>query len=119
MTRIKRGSERSRKRKKVLKLARGYYGAKSRTYRAAKEQVMHSLMYAYRDRRARKSEFRRLWITRIGAAARQHGISYSMFISGLKKAEVELDRKILSDMAISDPGSFAKLVELVKQKVSA
>jgi large subunit ribosomal protein L20 len=119
MTRIKRGSERTRKRRKILKLARGYYGAKSRTYRAAKEQVMHSLMYAYRDRRARKGEFRRLWITRIGAATREHGMSYSKFINGLKKAEVDLDRKILSDMAISDPNAFARLVELAKQKVNA
>lgn len=116
MTRVKRGQERSRKRKKVLDEAKGYYGAKSRTYRAAKEQVMHALSYAYRDRRARKSDFRQLWITRINAASREHGLSYSELIRGLKLAGVEVDRKILSDMAVNDPEGFKGLAELAKTK---
>lgn len=119
MTRIKRGSERSRKRRKILKLAKGYYGAKSRTFRAAKEQVTHSLAYSYRDRRAKKGEFRKLWITRIGAAARENGLSYSQFMHGLKVAQVDLDRKVLSEIAITDPKVFAQLADVAKQQVSA
>lgn len=119
MSRVKRGSERSRKRRKILKLAKGYYGAKSRTYKAAKEQVMHSQLYAYRDRRAKKGEFRRLWITRIGAAARQNGISYSRFMYGLNAAAVQVDRKALSEIALSDPAVFTKLAELAKQHAGA
>lgn len=119
MTRVKRGSQRSRKRRKVLEAAKGYYGAKSRTYRAAKEQVMHSLAYAYRDRRARKGDFRKLWITRINAASREHGLSYSKLIKGLKLAGVEVDRKILSDMAVNDPESFKGLTDLAKAKISS
>ena len=95
--------------------AKGYYGARSRRYRVAKEQVMHSLTYAYRDRRDRKGQFRRLWITRIGAAARQDGLTYSAFIHGLAVAGVDLDRKILADIAVSDPGAFRGLVEVVRQ----
>ena len=98
----------------MLTRAKGYYGAKSRTYRAAKEQVQHSMQYAYRDRRNKKREIRRLWITRINAACRLNDMSYSQFMNGLKKAEITLDRKILSDMAINDPASFTKLVEAAK-----
>ena len=95
--------------------AKGYYGNKSRTFRAANEQVMHSGNYAYRDRRARKGEFRKLWIQRINAACRQHGTTYSRFISGLKNAEVEVDRKNLSDLAIHEPAAFAELVEIANK----
>lgn len=116
MTRVKRGSQRSRKRRKILELAKGYYGAKSRTYRAAKEQVMHSLAYAYRDRRARKGDFRKLWITRINAASRLGGLSYSQFMKGLKLAGLNLDRKVLSDIAVNDPETFKNLVNVAKEK---
>lgn len=119
MPRVKRAIHAKKKHKKVLEMAKGYYGAKSRSYRAAKEQVMHSLAYAYRDRRARKRDFRKLWIARINAAARLNGLSYNHFINGLKLAEVEVDRKILADLAISDPAAFAKLVELAKDKLSS
>lgn len=118
MSRVKRGSERSRKRAKVLGLAKGYRGAKNRSYKRAKEQVMHSLMYAYRDRRDKKGQFRSLWITRIGAAARENGLSYSRFIHGLKIAGVELDRKVLSDMAITDPEGFTRLAEIARGQVN-
>lgn len=105
----------SRKRKKkVLKKARGYYGARSRLYRTAKEAVNRGLAYAYRDRRNRKREFRRLWIARINAAVRGHGLSYSIFIKGLKKAGVNLDRKNLADIAVRDSATFTKLVEMAK-----
>jgi large subunit ribosomal protein L20 len=114
MPRVKRGVTAKKKRRTVLTLAKGYYGAKSRSYRAAKEQVQHSLQYAYRDRKVRKREIRRLWIARINAAARLNGLSYSVFMNGLKKAEIELDRKVLSDMAITDPAGFAQLVEKAK-----
>lgn len=100
------------RRKKVLKMARGYRGPKSKCYRPANEQVMHSLQYAYRDRRARKGDFRKLWITRINAAARENGMSYSRFINGLKTAGVEVDRKILADIAVHDPETFKQLVEV-------
>ncbi len=106
----------SRKRRKVtLERAQGYYGNKSRSYRAANEQVMHSLRYAYRDRRARKGEFRRLWIQRINAACRENGTSYSRFIAGLKAAEVEVDRKILADLAVTDPAAFTALVAVADE----
>ncbi|MBO4352573.1 MAG: 50S ribosomal protein L20, partial [Eggerthellaceae bacterium] len=98
--------------------AKGYYGAKSRSYRAAKEQVQHSLQYQYRDRRNKKREIRKLWITRINAGARANGMAYSVFMNGLKKAGVELDRKVLSDMAINDPQAFAQLVEVARQAVA-
>jgi large subunit ribosomal protein L20 len=114
MPRVKRGVTAKKKRRTVLERAKGYYGAKSRTYRSAKEQVQHSLQYAYRDRKARKREIRALWIARINAGARLNGLSYSLFMNGLKKAAIELDRKVLSDMAINDPGSFAQLVEKAK-----
>lgn len=115
MPRVKRAVSAHKKRRTVLNRAKGYYGAKSRSYRAAKEQVQHSFQYAYRDRRNKKREIRRLWITRINAAARLNGLSYSVFMNGLKKAGVELDRKVLSDMAISDPQAFASLVEVAKK----
>src|SRR5512136_2455390 len=109
MPRVKRAVTAKKKRRTVLTRAKGYYGAKSRSYRAAKEQTQHSLQYAYRDRRNKKREIRRLWIARINAGARQNGMSYSVFMNGLKKAGVELDRKVLSDMAITDPAGFAQL----------
>ena len=115
MPRVKRAVSAHKKRRTVLNRAKGYYGAKSRSYRAAKEQVRHSLQYQYRDRRNKKREVRRLWITRINAAARINGLSYSVFMNGLKKAGVELDRKVLSDMAINDPEAFASLVEVAKK----
>lgn len=98
-------------------MAKGYRGARSRSYRSANEQVMHSLQYAYRDRRARKRDFRRLWIARINAAARQNGISYSRFIQGLKLAEIEVNRKMLAEMAVSDPASFTELVKRAKEEL--
>ena len=115
MPRVKRAVSAHKKRRTILNRAKGYYGAKSRSYRAAKEQVQHSLQYQYRDRRNKKREVRRLWITRINAAARINGLSYSVFMNGLKKAGVELDRKVLSDMAINDPEAFASLVEVAKK----
>ena len=114
MPRVKRAVYAHKKRRVILGRAKGYYGAKSRTYRAAKEQVQHSLQYQYRDRRNKKRDIRRLWITRINAAARINGLSYSVFMNGLKKAGVELDRKVLADMAVSDPDAFAQLVEVAK-----
>ena len=115
MPRVKRAVSAHKKRRTTLNRAKGYYGAKSRSYRAAKEQVQHSLQYAYRDRRNKKREIRRLWITRINAAARINGLSYSVFMNGLKKAGVELDRKVLADMAANDPQAFAALVEVAKK----
>lgn len=115
MPRVKRAVNAHKKRRVVLARAKGYYGAKSRSYRAAKEQVQHSLQYVYRDRRNKKREIRRLWITRINAAARLNGLSYSRFMNGLKKAGITLDRKVLSDMAITDPDAFAQLVGLAKK----
>ena len=115
MPRVKRALNAHKKRRTVLSRAKGYYGAKSRSYRAAKEQVQHSLQYAYRDRRNKKREIRRLWITRINAACRINGLSYSVFMHGLKTAGIELDRKVLSDMAIKDPEGFAQLCEVAKK----
>ncbi len=115
MAHIKRAVNAHKKRRTVLKRARGYYGAKSRSYRAAKEQVQHSMQYMYRDRRNKKREIRRLWITRINAAARINGLSYSVFMNGLKKAGVQLDRKVLADMAVNDPDAFAAVVEVAKK----
>ena len=114
MARVKRSVSARKKRRKVLKAARGYYGARSRHYTKAKEQVQHSMQYQYRDRRNKKRDIRRLWITRINAAARLNGMSYSVFMNGLKKAGVELDRKVLADMAVSDPEAFAALAEVAK-----
>ncbi len=111
MSRATNAVARKRRKKKVLKEARGYFGRKHSSYRLANEQVMRSGQYAYRDRRNRKRDFRRLWIIRIGAAARQNGLNYNQFISGLKKAGVDLDRKILADIALQDPANFARLAE--------
>jgi len=113
--RVKRSSNRKDRRKKILKLAEGYWGAKSRLHRTAKIQVEKSLQYAYRDRRQRKRHFRALWITRINAAARQNGTTYSTFIAGLKNAGCDLDRKVLADLAVRDPQTFTQLVELARQ----
>jgi large subunit ribosomal protein L20 len=112
MPRAKNSVATKQRRKKVLKMAKGYRGPKSDCYRPANEQVMHSLQYSYRDRRARKSDFRRLWISRINAAARENGTSYSKFINGLRNAGIEVDRKILAEIAINDPEAFADLVEI-------
>jgi large subunit ribosomal protein L20 len=119
MSRVKRSVAAKKKRRVVLARAKGYYGAKSRSYRAAKEQVQHSLQYAYRDRRNKKRVIRRLWITRINAAAHLNGLSYSVFMNGLKKAGVLLDRKVLSDIAINDPAAFTQLTEVAKKALAA
>ncbi len=112
MARVKRAVHGKKRRRTVLERAQGFYGNKSRSYRAANEQVMHSLQYAYRDRRARKGEFRKLWIQRINAAARLNGTTYSRFIAGLHKAELDVDRKMLADLAVRDPQAFSALVRL-------
>lgn len=117
MARTRHAVARKKRKKKVLSMAKGYRGARSRTYRSANEQVMHSLQYAYRDRRARKRDFRRLWIARINAAARQNGLSYSRFIRGLKLADVEVNRKMLAELAVSDPDSFSQLVLRAKKQL--
>ena len=114
MARVKRGVHAKKHHKAVLELAQGYYGNKSRSFRAANEQVAHSLQYAFRDRRARKGDFRQLWIQRINAAARLHGMSYSRFVAGLKLAEVDVDRKVLADLAVADPQAFAGLVTVAE-----
>ena len=110
--RVRRGFKARKRRKKILKLAKGYRGGRSKLYRTAADAVDKALMYAYRDRKARKRDFRRLWIARINAAARLNNLSYSKFIHGLKVANVELDRKILAEMAVSDPSGFAELAKL-------
>ncbi|MBY6274011.1 MAG: 50S ribosomal protein L20 [Caldibacillus debilis] len=117
MARVKGGTVTRRRRKKVLKLAKGYYGSKHRLYRVANQQVMKSLMYAYRDRRQRKRDFRRLWITRINAAARQNGLSYSRLMHGLKLAGVEVNRKMLADLAVTDAEAFAQLANTAKEQL--
>ncbi len=114
MARVKRSVASRKHRRATLEKAKGYYGNKSRSYRAANEQVMHSGQYAFRDRRARKGEFRKLWIQRINAASREHGMSYSRFINGLHTAGVEVDRKVLADLAITDPAAFAALVKVAE-----
>ena len=114
MARVKGGVVSRKRRKRILKLAKGYYGAKHILFRTAKEQVMNSYYYAYRDRRQKKRDFRKLWITRINAAARMNGISYSVLMNGLKKAGVEVNRKMLADLAVNDAAAFAKLVEVAK-----
>jgi large subunit ribosomal protein L20 len=114
MPRIKRAVHGQKKRRKVLGQAKGYWGLKHVSYRRAKEQVDKSLVYAYRDRKNRKRVFRRLWITRINAAARAHGLSYNQFIAGCKQAGIELDRKVLADLAVSDPAAFGKVAEQAK-----
>jgi large subunit ribosomal protein L20 len=117
MARVKRGYKSLRRHKKILKLAKGYQGGRSRLFRSAIETVDRALKYAYRDRRMKKGEFRRLWITRINSGARLYNLSYSQFMNGLKKAHVLLDRKILADMAVSDPQGFSKIVELAKMNL--
>ncbi|MDZ7733481.1 MAG: 50S ribosomal protein L20 [Acidimicrobiia bacterium] len=112
MARVKRSVPSRNRHRKTLARAAGYYGDKSRSYRRANEQVMHSLQYAHRDRRAKKGEFRRLWIQRINAACRERGTTYSRFVSGLRAAGVEVDRKMLADLAVSDPAAFGALVEV-------
>jgi large subunit ribosomal protein L20 len=119
MPRVKRGVTARARHKKVLKLAKGYYGARSRTYRMAKQAVIKAGQYAYRDRRQRKRQFRALWITRINAQSRVCGMSYSQLIAGLKKASIELDRKVLADMAIFDKPAFAAVVEKAKAALAA
>jgi large subunit ribosomal protein L20 len=117
VARVKRAVNAQKKRRATLELASGYRGQRSRLYRKAKEQTLHSLNYAYRDRRARKGDFRQLWITRINAAARQNGVTYNRFIQGLKIAGVEVDRKILADLAVNDAAAFTALAELAKKNV--
>jgi large subunit ribosomal protein L20 len=114
MARVKRAVGAHKKRRKVMERASGYTGARSRRYRTAREQVLNSMQYAYRDRRARKGQFRRLWIQRINAAARLNGTTYSQLIAGLKAAEVDVDRKMLAEMAVNDPTAFSHLVEVTK-----
>ena len=106
-----------KKRREVLKQAKGYYSARGKHYRAAREQVLHSGVYAFRDRRARKGDFRRLWITRINAAARNNGMTYSRFVAGLRVAEIELDRKMLAELAVNEPAAFADLVQVAKSSL--
>ena len=119
MARVKRGVTKHRRHKKVLKAAKGFRGSSHRNYKWAKEAVMHAWSHAYRHRRERKGEFRSLWIVRIGAACRASGLSYSQFIHGLKLANIELDRKILADMAVRDPEAFSTLVETAKEQLAA
>ena len=119
MARVKRAVNAHKKRRVVLERASGYRGQRSRLYRKAKEQMLHSMTYAYRDRKKRKGDFRQLWIQRINAAARQNGMTYNRFIQGLKAAGIEVDRKVLADMAVNDPPAFAALVELAKAAVPA
>ena len=119
MARVKRGVQARRRHKKILKLAKGYYGARSRVYRIAFQTVIKAGQYAYRDRRQRKRQFRRLWIVRINAAARMSGLSYSRLINGLKKANVDIDRKVLADIAVRDLATFGALAEKAKASLAA
>ena len=119
MARVKNAVHARKKKREVFEKAKGYTGSRSRRYRVAKEQLLHSGQYAYRDRRDRKAQFRRLWIARIGAGARQNEISYSQLIHGLSLAGVELDRKILADLAVSDPAAFAKIAQSAKDALAA
>lgn len=119
MARVKRAVHGRKHHRAVMEQAKGYYGNKSRTFRAANEQVMHSLQYAYRDRRARKGEFRKLWIQRINAACRLHGTTYSRFIAGLHRAGVEVDRKVLADLAVTDDGAFGALVAVALEAAAS
>ncbi|MGI8948270.1 MAG: 50S ribosomal protein L20 [Ornithinimicrobium sp.] len=119
MARVKRAVNAHKKRRVVLERASGYRGQRSRLYRKAKEQVTHSLVYSYNDRRARKGDFRRLWIQRINAGARAHGMTYNRFIQGLKAADVEVDRRMLAELAVQDEAAFATLVQLAKDNVPA
>jgi large subunit ribosomal protein L20 len=115
MARVKRGNVARKRRNKVLKLAKGFRGSHSKLFRTANQQVMKALRYAYRDRRNRKRDFRRLWITRINAASRMHGLSYSQLIGQLKKANIDINRKMLAQMAVLDPDGFARVVEVANQ----
>ncbi len=115
MARVKRAVNAQKKRRTTLERAAGYRGQRSRLYRKAKEQVTHSLVYSYRDRKARKGDFRKLWIQRINAAARENGMTYNRFIQGLKIAGIGVDRRVLADMAVNDPGAFAQLVTLARE----
>lgn len=119
MPRVKRGVTARARHKKVLAKAKGYYGARSRVFRVAKQAVIKAAQYAFRDRRQRKREFRALWIVRVNAAARAHGMSYSAFMNGLKKASIEIDRKVLADIAVHDKAAFAALVEQAKASLTA
>lgn len=119
MARVKRAVHAHKKRRKIMKLAKGYYGAKSKLYRIAKQAVMKSLAYAYVGRKLKKRDFRKLWIARINAAARANGLSYSRLINGLKLAGVEINRKMLAEIAVNDEAAFAELVNLAKQKLNA
>ena len=119
MPRVKRGVTGRKKRKEVLKQAKGYYSARGKHFRAANEQLLHSGTYAFRDRRARKGDFRRLWITRINAAARINGLSYSRLIAGLRLAEIEIDRKILAELAVNEPEAFAALAASAKEALDS
>ena len=118
MPRVKNSVATTKRRKKILKLAKGYYGSKSKLFRVANQQVLKSLAFAYRDRKARKRDFRRLWIARINAATRNNGLSYSKFMSGLKKAGVQVNRKMLAELAVSDPAAFKEMVQVAQQKLS-
>ena len=117
MPRVKRSVAGRKRRREVLKKAKGYYSARGKHYKAAHEQVLHSGVYAYRDRRARKGEFRRLWIARINAAARINGLSYSRFMAGLRLAEIEVDRKMLAELAVNDPDAFAALAKTARNQL--
>src|SRR3954452_22349974 len=119
MPRVKRSVHAREKRRKVLEQAKGYWGLKHSSYRYAKEQVEHSLVYAYRDRKAKKRTFRRLWIMRINAAAREHDLSYNQFVAGCKAANMQLDRKVLADLAVSDPAAFGAIAQRAKSALSA
>jgi large subunit ribosomal protein L20 len=119
MPRVKTGVVRRRRHKKILKMAKGFYSGRRKHFRKAKEQVEHALVYAYRDRRAKKRDFRRLWIVRINAACRLNDINYSRFMNGIKKAGIELDRKILADMAMNDPQAFTSVVASAKKALAA
>ncbi|MCH9643796.1 MAG: 50S ribosomal protein L20 [Gammaproteobacteria bacterium] len=119
MARVKRGVTARARHKKVLKKAKGYYGARSRVYRVAKQAVVKAAQYAYRDRRQRKRQFRALWIVRINAAARLNGLSYSAFMNGLSKSEIEMDRKVLADLAVNDPKAFTELAVAAKEALAA
>jgi large subunit ribosomal protein L20 len=117
MPRVKRSVAGRKKRREVLKQAKGYYSARGKHFRAAREQVLHSGVYAFRDRRARKGDFRKLWITRINAAARMNGLSYNRFMNGLRLAEIDLDRKMLAELAVNEPAAFAALAETAKKSL--
>jgi len=119
MARVKRAVQGKKHRRTILEQAQGYYGHRSRSFKSANEAVMHAGNYAFRDRRARKGDFRKLWIQRINAACRENGTSYSRFINGLKLAEVEVDRKVLADLAVTDPGAFAALVKVADEALPA